>query len=217
VKPTHLFFDLDGTLTDPQQGICACIVHALQAMDHPLPAHAELRSCIGHPLEDIFRDLLPTGQPDRIARAIALYRERFGTVGLFENEVYDGIPETLAGLADSGRWSLSVVTAKPTGFARQILAHFQLGRFFRGVYGSELDGSRVHKRDIIAFALQRENLAPSQAVMIGDRDLDILGARHHGLQALAVTWGYGNIEELRAAKPDLWADTPSQIPVVLHT
>jgi len=217
VKPTHLFFDLDGTLTDPQEGICACIVHALKAMNHPLPAHAELRACIGHPLEGIFSHLLPIGEPDAIARAMTLYRERFGTVGLFENEVYDGVLEMLTALAESDRWSLFVVTAKPTGFARQILAHFHLDRFFQGVYGSELDGSRVHKRDIIAYALQRENLAPRQAVMIGDRDLDILGARHHGLLSLAVSWGYGSTEELQAAKPHLWAATPGQIPSILNT
>lgn len=215
VKATHLFFDLDGTLTDPEEGICACLAHALREMGHPVPAHTELRNRIGHPLECVLREFLTTEEPDTLAQAVTFYRERFSTIGLFENQVYDGIPEMLEALTQGRRGPLFVVTAKPTGFARQILAHFNLDRFFKGVYGSELDGSRIHKQDVIEHALQNEKPAPEQTLMIGDRHLDILGARHHGLQSLAVTWGFGTLGELEEAQPDLWAHTPGEIPDIL--
>jgi phosphoglycolate phosphatase len=216
VTTTHLFFDLDGTLTDPQEGICACLAHALREMRHPVPAHTELRNYIGYPLETVLGTLLKTEQPETLSQAVAYYRNRFSTVGLLENRVYDGISDMLAALADDGRWSLFVVTAKPTGFAEQILKHFRLDSCFQGVYGSELDGSRIHKRDVIEHALASENPAPPQAVMIGDRYLDIEGAREHGLRSLAVTWGFGTIEELREAGPDLWAHRPDELPALLR-
>ncbi len=208
---THLFFDLDGTLTDPEEGICACLVHALRETGHPVPAHAKLRNRIGHPLECVLGEFLQAEQPETLARAVTLYRERFSTIGLFENQVYEGIPEMLAALAQDSSRSLFVVTAKPTEFARRILAHFRMDPFFKNVYGSELDGSRIHKQDVIEHALQNEEPIPKQTLMIGDRHLDILGARHHGLRSMAVTWGCGPLDELQQAQPDLWAHVPSEI------
>lgn len=215
METTHLFFDLDGTLTDPLEGICTSIVYALEKLGRPVPSQKQLQRHIGYPLADIFSSLLDTKSPASLAQAIALYREYFGTKGLFENRVYDGIPEMLTALAAEQRYTLLVVTAKPTGFAERILEHFQLDHFFQGIYGSELDGSRVHKADIIAHALESEAVPPAAVVMIGDRDMDIIGARMHKIRSMAVGWGFGTVEELLKAKPDLWAHLPTEIPKVL--
>jgi len=196
-----LFFDLDGTLTDPGVGIVRCIRHALAAFGRDGYDDARLRRCVGPPLADSFHELLGTDDPAPVTRAIALYRERFGEVGLFENAVYAGIPELLHGLHARGS-ELFVVTSKPHVYARRIVRHFGLDGWFRQIYGSELDGTRVHKRELIRWVLEREALAPGEACMIGDREHDVAGARANGVPAIGVLWGYGSREELVAAGPD---------------
>ena len=141
-----IYFDLDGTLTDPKPGITRSIQYALQKLDHPtIPTEDELTWCIGPPLRASFVRLL--GGEDYADRAVSLYRERFSDIGLFENAVYDGISEVLTTLSQSGQ-RLFVATSKPHVFATRIVEHFGLRHHFEHVFGSELDGTRVDKSDL---------------------------------------------------------------------
>lgn len=207
----NLLFDLDGTLTDPAPGITACIRHALIAMGRtPPPAHA-LTHCIGPPLRASLADLLEVAaDSDEAGRALTLYRERFAETGMFENRVYDGIPDLLEDLTQAGR-RLFVATSKPTHYARPILAHFALDRYFEAIHGSELDGTRTEKGALLAHILETRGLAAGEAAMIGDRRHDVEGARENGLWAIAVGYGYGTNEELAAAGPDVLCATPADI------
>lgn len=190
-----LFFDLDGTLTDPREGIVGCIRHALQRLDCVVPPDVELDCYIGPPLRESFCGLAGEALADR---AVEHYRERFRSTGMFENRVYPGVPEALGALA-AGDWQLFVVTSKPWVFAEQILRHFELARYFAAIYGSELSGVRTDKSELIAHVLATEAIAPEQALMIGDRSHDIVGARKNGVRAAGVLWGYGTREELTTA------------------
>ena len=193
---TTLFFDLDGTLTDPKPGITRSIQYALQRLDLPVPSQDELTWCIGPPLRASFVTLL--GGEEDADRAVAFYRERFGDVGLFENSVYPDIDAMLASLGKA-RLRLFVATSKPHVYARRIVDHFGLGRHFEHVFGSELDGRRVHKADLLGFALGQTGTDPAQALMIGDRSHDVIGAKANRMGAIGVTYGYGSGEELVAA------------------
>jgi len=196
--PTELtlFFDLDGTLTDPKPGITGSIQYALQKLDRPVLSQDELTWCIGPPLRASFVALL--GGESLADRAVELYRERFADVGLFENSVYPDIEHVLATLSQSGR-RMFVATSKPHVFAKRIVDHFGLNSYFEHVFGSELDGTHVHKNDLLAYALRQTGVDPSQAVMIGDRSHDVVGAKTNGINAIGVTYGYGGREELIAA------------------
>ncbi len=191
-----IFFDLDGTLTDPKPGITRSIQYALGRLGQPVPTEDELTWCIGPPLHASLKTL--TGSDDLAGRALLLYRERFSEVGLFENEAYAGIEETLAALADTTE-RMFVATSKPAVYATRIVDHFGLQRFFERVFGSELDGTRVDKRDLLRYALDEARVDPSTAIMIGDRSHDVVGARANGMTAIGVTYGYGSEAELRDA------------------
>jgi phosphoglycolate phosphatase len=197
----QLFFDLDGTLTDSRPGIMACMRHALNAIGRECPSDDALLRFIGPPTHDAFRELLGSTDPELNARTIAIYRERYARLGLFENSVYPGIAAGLAELSAAG-FSLWVVTSKPEVFAKQIIDHFELGSYFRRVYGSELSGERSHKGELIAHVLQNEHLSDAKAWMIGDRMHDIRGAKQNGLRAAGVLWGYGSHGELTDAGAD---------------
>jgi phosphoglycolate phosphatase len=210
-----LFFDLDGTLTDPRDGISRCIRYAFDGIRVPAPADSELTRWIGPPLLDSFRDFLGPDRHHLAARAVSLYRERFGTVGMFENSVYPGISEGLRLLVESGQ-RLFVVTSKPTYFARPILQHFDLSRFFVEVYGSELSGERSDKGDLISYVLHTEGLQPKNALMIGDRAYDVRGARRNEVRAIGALWGYGSREELsEAGAHDLYASVSELVSALL--
>lgn len=210
----HLFFDLDGTLTDPAPGIGACLVHAVRALGHGELAEAEIRRCIGPPLRDGFAQLLGTTDSTLIEQAVRLYRERFTHVGLYENGVYPGVEPALRQLRQSGH-ALSVVTSKPRVYADRIVDHFGLREFFPYVYGAELSGGLGTKSELVAAALNGEDLLPREACMIGDREHDILGARAHGVLAIGVSWGYGSRGELEAAGADhVVADFPELLAVL---
>lgn len=197
----NIFFDLDGTLTDPGPGITRCIQHALEGLGRPVPEPESLRRCVGPPLQNSFAELLGTRDDALVAEAIRLYRERFVIAGMFENSVYAGVPAGLETLRQDGH-RLWVVTSKPHVFARQIVEHFGLSTFFEWVYGSELSGENSEKGQLIRMALVQENLSPGQVCMVGDRAQDVEGARSNGVEAIAVLWGYGSEEELAAAAPD---------------
>jgi phosphoglycolate phosphatase len=191
-KPA-IFFDLDGTLTDPKPGITGSIQYALQKLDRPVPSQDELTWCIGPPLRASFVRLL--GGDELADRAIELYRERFSVVGLFENSVYPDIAQVLAALREKPR-RMFVATSKPHVFATRIIAHFGLAGYFDHVFGSELDGTRVNKVDLLAYALVQTGVDPGAALMIGDRSHDVIGARKNGIRAVGVTYGYGTAAEL---------------------
>jgi phosphoglycolate phosphatase len=210
LEPMNLLFDLDGTLTDPFVGITASIRFALAQMGRVAPAPDDLRWCIGPPLMESFKRLLDTDDSKMAETALAHYRVRFGTVGLFENVVYDDIPETLAALKAGGH-TLYVATAKPRVFAWRIIDHFGLRRCFKSIFGSEMDGTRSVKSDLIAHILARHNLSTSETVMIGDRGEDMAGARHNGVTACGVLWGYGSRAELKDAGAHFCLAEPAEL------
>jgi phosphoglycolate phosphatase len=191
-----IFFDLDGTLTDPKPGVTGSIQYALTRLGREMPSQDELAWCIGPPLRASFVTLL--GGEEHADRGVELYRERFGDVGLFENSVYPEIEAVLAKLSEAS-FRMFVATSKPHVFARRIVDHFGLNSHFEHVFGSELDGTRVHKADLIAYALEQTGADPSRSLMIGDRSHDVLGAKANGIDAIGVTYGYGSREELIAA------------------
>lgn len=198
---SNLFFDLDGTLTHPHEGITRCIQHALRSGGIEPPAVTDLLRFVGPPLRDTFAILLETADESRLDAAMSAYRARFETTGIFENAICPGIPEALDALAARGH-HLSVVTAKPTVFATRVLEHFELSGFFRGVYGPDLASRSYSKSSLIRAALEATGASPESVGMIGDRAEDVSGARANGVHAIAVTWGYGTDEELAAAQPD---------------
>ena len=198
-------FDLDGTLTDPKAGITRSIQYALDKLGQPVPDADALTWMIGPPLIASFAKLL--GGPGDAQEALRLYRERFAVTGLFENEVYAGIPAVLQDLRDRGA-RLFVATSKPHVYARRILDHFELSRFFSGIYGSELDNRNADKRDLIRHILDQERFDPAGAVMIGDREHDAIGAKANGLAAIGATWGYGSRQELLDAGVACLVDAP---------
>jgi phosphoglycolate phosphatase len=204
-----ILFDLDGTLTDPKPGITNCIRHALQGMGIEPASADELTWCIGPPLRASFKKLLATDDDALAERAITLYRERFAPIGLYENEVYEGIPQLLASLHQAGH-TLLVATSKPHVYATEILRHFDLARYFAKVFGAELTGGDK-KSELIGKAIAAVGFDVKRAVMIGDRDVDILGAKQHAISAIGVAYGYGGIGELQGAQPHAIAATVGEL------
>ncbi len=208
--PLALFFDLDGTLSDPSEGITRSVQHVLQCLGRPYPGKSELQHYIGPPLRWTFPRLLGTDDTTLVETAIGYYRERYETIGLFENEVYPGIPELLQRLQDDG-YPLYVVTSKPTVYADRIVQHFGLDRFFLEVYGPELDGRFDEKRELVEFILCERCLDPRRTVMIGDRARDVESGRTNGTRTIGVTYGFGSIAEITAAGPDEICHCPGEI------
>lgn len=205
----NLLFDLDGTLTDPKLGVVRCIKYALKRLDRDPDAYPNLERYIGPPLLESFYELL--GSQQEAESAVTLYRERFSSVGLFENEVYEGIEESLAELVAEGCRML-IATSKPSVFASRIIQHFNLENYFDFIYGSELNGQLSDKADLIAFILNKEGLEIADTLMIGDRLHDVRGARKNGVRSLGVLWGYGSHEELTEAGVDALCDSPGFLP-----
>jgi len=203
-----LFFDLDGTLIDSAVGITRCVAHALTRMDHPVPPQAELRRWIGPALRTSFAPLL--GDADRVAQAVAHCRERFESHGCSEHAIYPGIGDTVMALHRAGH-RLAVVTAKNEPHARRIVAHLPFGECFEDIIGATPDGVLSHKPELIAEALRRLSLDPAGCTMIGDRHMDIEGARHHRMRGIGVLWGFGGETELREAGADALARDPRHL------
>ena len=204
-------FDLDGTLSDPKLGITRSIQHALRELGRPVPTADDLTSCIGPPLLGSFKKLL--GSSKEAENALRLYRERFGETGIYENELYPGIAAALSGLKSSGR-RMFVATSKPKVFADRIIVHFGLSPYFEAIYGSELDGTRSDKSELLAWVVAQERLSPAKAVMVGDRSHDIAGGRENGMATLGVLYGYGTRTELLEAGADDLCQSP--IDLTLH-
>jgi len=206
----HLFFDLDGTLTDSRPGILASMRHALTILGMEVPADEALSRLIGPPTHEAFRELLGSSDAAFIASTIAIYRERYAKLGLFESSLYPGVEAGLKALR-AADIPLFVVTSKPHVYANTIIDHFDLRRYFQHVYGSELSGERSHKGELIAHALSSESISPSSTWMLGDRRHDILGAKQNGLRSAGVLWGYGSPEELSEAGADALFQTMPEL------
>ena len=212
-RPTVLF-DLDGTLTDSRAGIAACIRHALDRLGRGCPDDDALATYIGPPLRGTLSTLLGTQDPALIETALAHYRIRYDDVGLFENRVYDGVPEMLAAtarLADA----MFVATAKPRHTAARIVDHFDLARHFAGVYGAEPGGRFDAKIDLLAHLIESGVIRAETAVMVGDRAADIQAAKINGIRSIGARWGYGDPGELAAAGADLLCESPPGLPACL--
>jgi phosphoglycolate phosphatase len=202
----HILFDLDGTLTDPFEGITKSFEYALNSFDIQVGGRAELRKLIGPPLRASFTDVYGFSEQDA-ETAVAKYREYYSETGIFENSLYPGIPELLAKLTDSGKL-LALATSKASIYAAQILEHFNIARYFSFVAGSELNGDRSEKAELIQYAL--DNLVgatPGNSIMVGDRRHDIIGANSHKMDSVGVLYGYGGEAELRSAGASRIADS----------
>ncbi|MBK8798852.1 MAG: HAD hydrolase-like protein [Anaerolineales bacterium] len=205
-----VLFDLDGTLTDPKEGITRCMQYALGKLERPTPTADALVAYIGPPLQHTFAQLLATDDNVLVDQAVAYYRERFASEGMYENAVYPGVAAMLAELKRAGL-RLFLATSKPHVFAEQIVAHFGLACYFDGVYGAELDGRLSDKAELIAEILRAEQLDAATTLMVGDRLHDIVGGKHNGVSTAAVTFGYGSRAELEAHQPDLLIDSPAAL------
>jgi phosphoglycolate phosphatase len=203
-KFTTLLFDLDGTLTDSQEGLVKCMKYAMEKLGYEMPDDAQ--KFLGPPLYQSFAEFLGMNE-EQVNEAVKIFRERYSTIGLFENRVYDGIPEMLQRLKDGGM-RLMVATSKPRDYAVRILEKFGLLPFFEVVGGAELDGTRNYKHEVIEYVLEKASITDrSSVLMIGDRKQDVLGAHKTGLKCMGILWGYGSYEELHDAGADFIAKT----------
>ncbi|MFJ8413923.1 HAD family hydrolase [Bacillus paramycoides] len=192
-------FDLDGTLTDPKEGIINSVLYALEKMGIEEVNISGLDSFIGPPIQQSFAERYNMSEIE-IEQAVFYFREYLKTSGLLENKIYDGISTLLQELKDAGN-RLYVATSKPTIFAKQVIEHFQLTSFFEEIVGSNLDGTRIKKEEIIAHILQtNEELKKEEIVMIGDRKHDIIGANNNEIASIGVLYGYGSEKELSEAR-----------------
>ena len=211
----HLLFDLDGTLTDPREGILKSIQYALVELGYPPPPEEELLWCIGPPLRYSFPILLGENDPRLVEEAVRLYRVRYEDVGLFENEVYDSAHILLDTVRLRGH-PIFLCTGKPIIVARRVLEHFNLMDFFHHTYGNEPSGQFDDKQNLVAHIVGEHKLPSNQSVIIGDRKHDILAGRAHGLGTIGVTWGYGSREELEEHKAHHIVDTTAEILALLE-
>ncbi len=195
----NIIFDLDGTLTDSADGVINSVHYALQKIGINADS-ADLKSFIGPPLQRSFREKYGFNE-EKVQEAISYFREYYREKGIYENRLYPGVGELLEKLAGKGK-KIYLATSKATPFAETVLRYFQIDHYFEAVSGATLDGSRVEKKDVLAHLVELSgNLYPQESVMVGDRKHDVIGARDHGLDTVAVTYGYGSVEELSGEKP----------------
>ncbi|MFJ8529036.1 HAD family hydrolase [Bacillus sp. NPDC094106] len=195
---TTFLFDLDGTLTDPKEGIVNSVLFALRKMGIDEPNPNDLDSFIGPPIQHSFADRYGMNEK-QVEQAVTYFREYMQQSGLFENRVYEGIPDILQELKDEGL-RLFIATSKLTVFAKQVVEHFQLAHFFEEIVGSNLDGTRIKKDEIIEHILHtNKGLQKEEIVMIGDRKYDMIGANCNGIDSIGLLYGYGSEGELKEA------------------
>jgi len=207
----NILIDLDGTLTDPKVGITTSARYGLKKIGHPISDEINIDWIIGPPLKASLAKILNVEADHVLAeQALMGYRERFAVKGLYENHVFEGVAETLAELKRRG-YRLFLATAKPTVYAKQILEHFDLAQYFTDIYGSELNGERTNKAELIQYILEQQKLQADQCLMVGDREHDIFGARQNGIDTIAVNYGYGSQEELALAQPKYQIDRFNQL------
>jgi phosphoglycolate phosphatase len=210
----NVLFDLDGTLTDPREGIVGCFKHTLLELGYCAPPDSDLERYIGPPLREGFASLLGSERHEQIDLAVGLYRQRFSERGIFENAIYPGIHSALAQLDVMGA-ALYVATSKSRVFAERIVEHFGLKVYFRAIYGSELDGTRSDKGELIAHILEKESLSARSTFMVGDRAHDVIGAKTNGIFPIGALWGHGTREELSAAGATAFSEQPEMLIEIL--
>lgn len=211
----YILFDLDGTLTDPGIGITNSVMYALEKFGIEVSDRASLYKFIGPPLLDSFQNYYGFTKEES-ELALKYYREYFKPYGLYENEVYNGVEDLLKDLKAKDK-TIIVATSKPEEFAVEILKHFNLYQYFDFVGGASMDEKRVKKADVIAYALEKCNVTDlSSVVMIGDREHDVYGAKHIGVDSIGVLYGYGDYEELKKAGADYIVSTPEEILSVIN-
>ncbi|MEG2288391.1 MAG: HAD family hydrolase [Clostridium sp.] len=197
----YILFDLDGTIIDPKIGITTSVAYALNKFGIEVENLDNLCKFIGPPLKDSFMDFYNFTEEDA-EKAILYYRERFESKGLYENFVYENFEELLISLKNQNK-ILLVATSKPTIFAEKILENFNLRKYFDFVGGSNLDGTRSNKVDVILHVLNENSITDlSSAIMIGDRMHDIVGAKKAGIESVGVLYGYGDYDEHSASGAD---------------
>lgn len=209
-----ILFDLDGTITDSGSGIMRSILYATEQLGWPDPSEETLRSFIGPPLYESFLHMAPSAEAAQ--QAVGHYRAYYQRKGMFENHVYPGIPEVLTRLKEAGA-KLYIATSKPEEFAKKIITHFDLDRYFTGIYGASMDGHRSKKADVIQYALTEAQLDPTKEgiIMVGDRNHDILGAQQNGLDSIGVLYGFGEETELQEAGATFLVQSPKDLGAIL--
>ena len=206
----YILFDLDGTLTEPKEGITKSVAYALEYFGIHVEDLDNLCCFIGPPLKDSFIKYYGFSE-EKALEAVEKYREYFKPYGVYQNEVYEGIPELLESLKAAGKKVL-LATSKPHVFATVILEHFDLMKYFDGIYGSELDGTRVKKGDVITYALEQSSVEDkSKAIMVGDREHDIIGAKENELASIGVLYGHGSRGELQEHGADVIVETVAEL------
>ncbi len=208
-----ILFDLDGTLTDPGEGITNSVAYALNKYGIVNTDRTELYPFIGPPLYASFMKYYGFSEEEAI-KAVDYYREYYTDKGIFENRLYDGIADCLKRLTEAGK-KLLVATSKPEIFAKKILAHFDIEQYFTIVVGATLDGHLIEKSDIISYAFKNSGLSKDNAMMVGDRSFDILGAKEQGVTSAGVLWGYGDREELETSGADIIFERVEDIEKIL--
>ncbi|MCP4755431.1 MAG: HAD hydrolase-like protein [Proteobacteria bacterium] len=213
---SNILFDLDGTLTDPKEGITRSIQFALNQLRMKPPPADRLTWCIGPSLKGSFSQLLNTRDDTVLDQALFYYRKRFSERGIYENVVYPEVESSLGRIRKAG-FRIFLATSKPRVFAKRILEHFDLTRYFQAVYGSQLSGRLTDKGELIAHILDFESLNPKETLMVGDRSYDIIGGKSNGVMTAAVSYGYGSREELTLLKPDIVVGTLSDLASFLES
>jgi phosphoglycolate phosphatase len=217
MKPYDIIlFDLDGTLTDPKTGITKSIQYALEKLGIKEENQNKLEAFIGPPLLESFKKYYSFGD-SKARQAVDYYREYFSNKGIFENNVYRGIPELLKHLYDKKK-RLILATSKPTIYSKRILKHFALHKYFYFVVGSNLDLTLTSKTEIIRnILLKLKDYRKNQVVMIGDRKEDVIGAQQNSLDSIAVTYGYGSTEELKKVNPTYIIHSVEELKLLIHS
>lgn len=209
MKIHTVLFDLDGTITDSGPGIMGGVRYALRKCGRDIPDESDLRTFIGPPLKEQFRDFCGITDAEA-ADMVTAYREYYSDRGIFENRVYEGVIPLLKSLKSSGIRVL-MATSKPEKYAKQIAEHFDFAPYFDFIGGSRMDGSRTIKQEVIEYVLNSCMIHDRKGVlMIGDRSYDIIGAKNAGVLSMGVLYGYGSPEELGAVSPDYIADSPRE-------
>lgn len=213
-KKEYILFDLDGTLTDSFLGITQSVQYALRSFDINVEDLNELRRFIGPPLDQSFKDYYNFSD-EEAKEAVKKYRERYTDKGIFENELYEGIRDLLEELVENGKVVL-MATSKPEVYARRISDFFDITQYFTQICGSEMDGKRQDKAEVVALALESQDIIDlSKAIMIGDRKHDIEGAKKNNIDSIGVLYGYGELQELQDSGADYIAETVADLKKLL--
>ena len=210
----NYFFDLDGTLTDSADGIINSVIYAVGTYGIEETDREALKAFVGPPLKESLMNRYGFDS-EQADEAVIRFRSRFSTIGIFENSLYEGIPQVLAAIKARGD-RVILATSKPEEYARRILDHFDLTKFFDFICGANLaENNRLEKDEVLQYALETSGSIPADSYMIGDRKFDMNSGKKFGLSTVGVLYGYGSREELESAGADLICETVEQLKAVL--